>query len=348
MKIASSTIQMESSHSAQQVHTSSVSLRAWIGQRQGTATSVQTSTPVQLSDRGKVAQSNDASSIQNSLDAVQNDPMLRLLMALIAQLTGRPAQVFDSRELQASATPAAAPNSTNPTSPAPTAPQAAGYGVEYDAHASFSESEQTRFAASGSVLTSDGKQIDFSVALTMARSYQAESDIHLRAGDARQTQDPLVINFGGTAAQLTSQRFSFDLNADGNNESINFTAAGSGFLAFDRNGDGKINNGTELFGATTGNGFAELAALDSDHNGWIDENDAAYSQLRVWTKDAAGKDQLATLAQADVGALNVASVATPFAIKDGGNALQGQIAATGIYLHAGGDVGTIQHVNLTV
>ena len=38
-------------------------------------------------------------------------------------------------------------------------------------------------------------------------------------------------------------------------------------------------------------------------------------QLRVWTKDAAGKDQLATLKQANVGALSLASVDTPFDLK---------------------------------
>ena len=121
-----------------------------------------------------------------------------------------------------------------------------------------------------------------------------------------------------------------DLDADGDKENINFATGGSGFLALDRNGDGKINDGSELFGATSGDGFADLATLDSDHNGWIDENDAAYTQLRVWTKDSAGNDQLSTLKQANVGAINLSSVATPFDLKDSSNALLGQIrAATG-------------------
>lgn len=49
---------------------------------------------------------------------------------------------------------------------------------------------------------------------------------------------------------MTSQRFKFDLNADGQNEDINFATNGSGYLALDRNGDGRINNGSELFGAS--------------------------------------------------------------------------------------------------
>jgi hypothetical protein len=279
--------------------------------------------------------------------------MLRLIRAMIAMLTGQEVKVFDASTLQVDAP---VPTVADPTQSNQTADQApvqtvqppAGFGVEYDRHESYSESEQTSFAASGVVNTSDGRQINFSVSLAMTRSYHEESDVSIRLGDARKTKDPLVLNFAGTAAQLTSQRFKFDLNSDGQNENINFVAGGSGFLALDRNGDGQINNGSELFGATSGNGFAELAALDADHNGWIDENDAAYNQLRVWTKDAAGKDQLATLKQANVGAMSLASVATPFDLKDGSNALQGQIRASGIFLQENGQAGTLQQIDLTV
>lgn len=48
---------------------------------------------------------------------------------------------------------------------------------------------------------------------------------------------------------------------------------GGVFLALDKNGDSVINDGKELFGAATGQGFKELAIYDSDKNYWIDEND---------------------------------------------------------------------------
>ena len=60
----------------------------------------------------------------------------------------------------------------------------------------------------------------------------------------------------------------------------------------DRNGDGKINDGSELFGTKSGDGFKDLASYDADGNGWIDENDAIFSQLKIWTKDEDGKDKL--------------------------------------------------------
>ena len=353
MKIASSELQLDASHAKVQHHEIRESLRAWIGNRpdfegqQGRpAPAAET---VHISEAGKAAQSSEASAIQDSVDAVNNDPMLRLIRAMIAMLTGKDVKVFDASELEVD-NPAPAVADPNQSSQAPEAAPAqhAGYGVEYDRHESYSESEQTNFAASGVVHTADGKEISFTVSLSMARSYQEESDVSIRLGDARQKKDPLVINFDGNAVQLTSQRFKFDLNSDGKTEDINFVAGGSGFLVPDKNGDGKINNGSELFGAQTGNGFAELSAYDSDRNGWIDENDAAYAQLRVWTKDSAGKDQLTTLKQANVGAINLSNVATPFDLKDSNNALLGQIRSSSVYLTDDGKAGTVQQVDLTV
>lgn len=357
MKIASAALQMGSSHSKVQQHEVNESLHSWVGNRRpdfegsqrGNLAGHPSAPTVQISDAGKAAQSSEASAIQDSIDAVENDPRLRLIRAMMAMLTGQEVRVFDASTLQSDALPPAVQDPDQAHQPpARTAEQPAGYGVEQDRHESYSENEQTSFAASGVVHTTDGKEITFSVSLSMARSYHEESDVSIRTGDARRKEDPLVLNFAGTAAQLTSQRFKFDLNSDGKNEDINFVAGGSGFLALDRNDDGQINNGAELFGAKSGNGFAELAALDGDHNGWIDENDAAYEQLRVWTKDAAGKDQLATLKQANVGALSLASVDTPFDLKDGNNTLQGQIRASGIFLQENGQAGTLQQIDLTV
>lgn len=357
MKIASAALQLQSSHARQQRRELNESLRTWVGDRRpdfeerGQARPAARTPPpqVQLSDAGKTAQSSEAGAIQKSLDAADKDPTMRLIKAMIAILTGREVKVFDAAELENSAPPVDIQPPSGRGDVQPGVPQsAAGYGIEYDRHESYTESEQTRFEASGVVTTADGREISFSLALSMTRSYHEESDLSIRQGDARKKQDPLVLNFNGTAAQLTSQRFSFDLNSDGKNDEINFVAGGSGFLALDRNGDGKINNGSELFGTRSGDGFSELATLDADHNGWIDENDSAYALLRVWTKDSAGKDQLATLRQANVGALGLGRVETPFDVKDSGNALQGQIRSTGVFLQEDGKAGTMQQVDLTV
>jgi len=298
---------------------------------------------VRISDSGKQAQLNESAAIDERLNSADNDPTLRLIRAMVEILTGRTVAVFDASTLPPGSVSTEAPT----TSDSFTQP-ANGLAVEYTRHESYTELEQSSFHASGSVQTTDGQEINFSITLKMSRSFRQETDFKVAASEARPTKDPLVLNFHGATPQLTSQRFSFDLDADGANENINFVAGGSGFLVFDRNGDGKINNGRELFGALSGNGFAELAALDSDNNGWIDEGDAAYAELGLWTKNATGADQLTPLSQAGVGALSVASVATPFSLKTTDNQLQAEMRSTGIYLNENGSAGTLQQIDLTV
>src|SRR5690606_19466085 len=105
---------------------------------------------------------------------------------------------------------------------------------------------------------------------------------------------------------------------------------------------------SELFGARTGDGFAELAAYDTDGNGWIDENDAAFADLRVWTKGGDGADHLSPLPARNIGALYLVKPATPFDLKAGQNRQHGQVLATGLYLFEDGRAGTIQQLDLFV
>ncbi|MGE5491292.1 MAG: VCBS repeat-containing protein [Actinomycetota bacterium] len=341
MKIASANLQMASTHAASQHHEIRESLRMWVGSQrpdfEGRGRVQTPASQVQISDTGKAAQAAD-----KDRDALDGDPRLLLLKTIIEALTGREIKLLSAQDINQDQQPV---DLQDPNQPA-TRP--AGYGVEYDYHESYSETETTTFAAAGTVRTADGKDIQFKIDLTMARSYAEESNVSLRLGDAVRRKDPLVLNFAGTAAQLTDARFRFDLDADGQAEQINFVRPGSGFLVFDRNRDGKATDGSELFGPATGNGFAELAKLDEDRNGWIDENDSAYKDLAIWIKDAEGKDQLKSLQEAQVGAISLARVATPFDIKDDANRMQGQVRDSGVFLQEDGKAGTIQQIDLTV
>lgn len=347
MKIAAFALQMDAQHAREQKHEIHESMRSFRRRPELFSAAPDNSLPptstVQISDAGMAAQSGAAEAIRAGKELVENDPMLRLLRAMVAVLTGREVNLT-----ACAACPAAQPAQTGPGASAPALPE--GFAVEeYQRYETYEESEDTRFSASGVVQTSDGQKIEFSLSLAMTRSYYEESSTTIRQVVQRQKQDPLVLNFEGTAAQLTHQRFSFDLNADGKaDEEINFATGGSGFLAFDRNGDGRINDGTELFGVASGNGFADLAQLDDDGNGWIDENDSAWGKLRVWRKTESGEDRLATLREANVGALNLASVVTPFDLKNGAQELLGQIRSSGVFLTENGRAGMIQQVDLTV
>jgi hypothetical protein len=208
------------------------------------------------------------------------------------------------------------------------------------------EHERSEFSASGEVRTADGRAIDFKLDLAMCRDFQCERK-QIEQGKVVM-RDPLVINFDGKAAELGNLRFDFDLDSDGKSESVHGLRGNSGFLAMDLNGDSRINNGSELFGASSGDGFADLARFDSDGNHWLDEADAAFAALKVWSPGGDGQESLLNLKERGVGALYLGSTDTPFSLKDDDNRLQGQVRATGLYLRENGAAGTLQQIDLAV
>ncbi len=207
------------------------------------------------------------------------------------------------------------------------------------------EQENTSFATVGKVRTEDGREIDFNVNLTMSRQFE-EYYSHELGMQFAACIDPLVINLGGEVGAVSDQTFYFDLDCDGEDDKIAQLCQGSGFLALDRNGNGQIDDGSELFGTKSGDGFADLAEFDLDGNGWIDENDEVWDRLQIWTKDENGKNILYTLREAGVGAIALGHVATDFAIKDENNENRAQVRSSGIYLYEDGRAGTIQQVDL--
>ncbi len=362
MKIMSSTLQMQAQHSASRVQMQSTKLEMWVGQRPtgGGAGAAQAPSSLRISEAARqAAAAAPAASPQvgktemkASRDEHLKPPMI-LLRDLIERMTGVVAQITDLQSTpvpsSTQAAPASEPAPTSKTTPAQqTAARSAGFGLVMEQHNVLEESEHTQFAAQGTVRTADGQELRFTLELSMQRSYREESWSSLRLGDAAKPVDPLVVNFDGTAAELQSMRFAFDLNGDGATESVPLLAGNRGYLALDRNQNDRIDNGLELFGPGSGNGFEELAQHDDDGNGWIDENDTVFNQLRVWTPSADGVGQLRTLQEVGVGALHLASVDTPFALRGEQNSALGAIRSTSIYLREDGGAGTVQQIDLAV
>ncbi|MBQ8955396.1 MAG: hypothetical protein IJ075_00320, partial [Lachnospiraceae bacterium] len=216
------------------------------------------------------------------------------------------------------------------------------YG-EYHYH---EESEETTFSTKGTAMTADGRKLSFNLDVKMSRSFVEESAMEIDYGAAVYI-DPLVIQLSGSPASVSDQTFMFDIDADGIEDKIAKLVSGTGFLALDRNEDGVINDGSELFGVKSGNGFEELAEYDSDGNGWIDENDEIFDRLRIWSKDPDGSDRLTTLKESDVGAIYLDSRKTDFAVKDMANNDKAQVRRTGIFLREStGRAGTIQQFDM--
>lgn len=220
------------------------------------------------------------------------------------------------------------------------------WGALYEESQQFEEREKTSVTSSGTVTTADGRSISFHITTMMSRSFQEYTKSTSFISPA-ELMDPLVINLDTNSAQVRDQTFLFDIDADGTLDTISMLSEACGFLALDRNGDGVINDGSELFGTKTGNGFAELAVFDMDGNGWIDENDEIFDQLRIWTKDAQGNDKLVGIGVAGIGAIYLGNVNSDFNLNDKNtNEINAQVRKTGIYLKESGEVGTIQQVDM--
>ena len=271
------------------------------------------------------------------------DPRTQLIKSILERMLGRsielgsvePHPPAKSSEGRGGGGAAAAEQATS-------APLQAG--MRYQLSETREESELTEFQAQGKVRTRDGREIEFALELSMSRHQVEHRELLIEAG--ARLKDPLVINFDGRAAELRANRFEFDLDADGQLDSIHQLAEHSGMLALDRNGNGQIDDGRELFGALNGDGFADLAQYDDDGNGFIDEADAVFDRLQVWVKSEQGEDRLFNLAELNIGALYLGSTDTPFDLKGTDFELQGRIRATGVYLSESGQAGTLQQLDL--
>lgn len=218
--------------------------------------------------------------------------------------------------------------------------------VTYEREVTFSESENTEFNATGKVVCADGREIDFNMSVSMSRSFESQfSDTITLA----QAMDPLVINLDTNVAGVSDQKFMFDLDCDGELDEISMLNSGSGFLALDLNGDGTVNDGSELFGTKSGNGFADLAKYDSDGNGWIDEADDIYSKLIICCLDEDGNQELYSLKEKGVGAICLRNAPTQFSLNNREtNVTNAYIRRTGLFLYENGGVGSMQQVDMAM
>jgi hypothetical protein len=106
----------------------------------------------------------------------------------------------------------------------------------------------------------------------------------------------------------------FDLDNDGFAERVGWVAPDDALLAMDRNGNGRIDDRTELFGGSPSDGFASLRTLDSNGDGKIDAADPAYASLLLWRDlngdGASQAGELQSLAAAAIASLSLTATRT--------------------------------------
>lgn len=157
--------------------------------------------------------------------------------------------------------------------------------------------------------------------------------------------DPIVVDIDGdglstdyvastTVGSQTIYPTYFDLNADGFAEAVEWHK--DGFLVRDLNSNGRIDDGSEMFGDATTDGFTALAAFDANTDGVINASDAIWADLQIWEDaNADGQtqsDELHTLASLDITGINLSSTATGFS---GGLTHTGTVSTTSGTLDAG-------------
>ena len=349
MKIAASDVSMISRHKNEKTASVAESLTAWDNQNSTTATAQAAQDVVKLSSQflqqaanAGTAKAQEAE--EGPLEISDKDQLkIQLIENFIKQLTGKDFRILVPSKLVVHGQDGA--GSTGQALLAqPDGTQPVGWGIIYNRNTTTTESEQTAFHATAYVKTVDGREINAHITIELAQSSALTESTVIRLGDAKAV-DPLVLNFDAASASATLYKFTFDIDVDGKTEQISFVGPGSGLLALDQNEDGVINNGSELFGPQSGNGFDDLAYYDKDRNLWIDENDDIYDRLQIWVKDENGADKLFALAAKGIGAIYLGNVSTPFSLKNG-TALDAKIQNTGIFLRENGTAGTIQHVDM--
>ena len=96
---------------------------------------------------------------------------------------------------------------------------------------------------------------------------------------------PIILDLNGDGVQtldINATNGRFDLLNTGNAIRSGWISKEDAFLAIDSNGNGKIDDRSELFGGEVGEGFAKLASFDSNGDGSVDKNDQRFAELRLW------------------------------------------------------------------
>lgn len=362
MRIENSTISMEASREFKKTETSSTMIQFW-----QTQPNAPRGDEISLSPEGMHLAENDPAHTQHT-EAIANTEevedeldlylseedqlKIRLLEAFISWFSGKKFK-FDfialkegqEQDTKAQASKGAPPGRARGRGKG-NGPQMPNWGFRFSHSETTHVSEKLEFKSSGKVKSTDGREIDFELNMRMERETYEHSSIDIKAGQA--LIDPIVIQTDTIPPGLADKKIKFDLDLDGTLDEMSVPRQGSGFLVFDRNENGKIDDGSELFGPQSGHGFSELRALDSDGNGWLDENDVDYNSLQIWSMDESGEMQLTGLIEADVGAIYLSTASTEYELTDSEFDQNGQLRESGIYLKESGGVSSIHELDILV
>lgn len=208
--------------------------------------------------------------------------------------------------------------------------QRAGWGLEYELHERTVEMQTASLSAEAELTLADGSTLAFRLDWSQTSVRIQQRDVRVALGDAR-LKDPLVLDLDGNGISFSGELARIDVDQDGRMDAVARPAGADRLVALDG----------AILGGRSGQAFRDLAALDGDGNGWIDAGDAAFDRLQLW--DGRG---FTSFAQGGVAAVATASVALPFAHRDGDGGLQAQGRRGGVFLRDDGVAGAVAQVDL--
>lgn len=152
--------------------------------------------------------------------------------------------------------------------------------------------------------TQQNTQASFQFQFQMEFRFEMSMEIQVGVQQLEQKQDPVVFDLDGDGIELTdvNNGVHFDITGKGNLVQTAWVRGGDALLAMDRNRNGQIDSGLELFGDQWGstNGFEELRKLDSNNDGFIGPEDKQFKDLVLWRDNGDGvssQDELFALSQ---------------------------------------------------
>jgi len=164
--------------------------------------------------------------------------------------------------------------------------------------------------------------LNYNVNLTHKHTSYSKMEI-----SAATLKDPLLVQFDSQALGEIKGEKAFDINQDNALDKLPIFSGDIGYLVYDQNFNQQADNGSELFGPKTGQGFMELAKLDSNNNGFIDVEDQAFEQLYIWqpNENINQVDQWLSLKEAKIQAISLSAINTPFTFYDHNGEVQAQL-----------------------
>ncbi len=338
MKIDSYTVNLQGSSQQKSFHSVKEDLQIWFTEAQETPKSL----PPLNQPQGLALTSTDALEGEDLFPLSETDKLkIQMVEEFIKIMTGKDFKFkIPKGSKKAVGYDAKGQGVSNPQSR-----PSENFGLIYNRQEEKATRTTVDFNASGFVRTSDGKEISFSATFHVDQTFVQSSQTQIRMGQA--LKDPLVINFDQAVTAFDQTTFEFDLLSNGTQTTLHHFKSDSAFLSIDKNNNGRIDNGSELFGPRTNSGFSELRAYDDDQNGWIDENDAVFNDLKLWSKNPDGSDSLIGLIDRNVGAIYLGNVSTGLDLYSETSQV-GKLRDSGIALTESGKTLMIQEIDLLI